>query len=235
MELESINHKPLNEAVYERILHAIASGRFLPGTKVTLSSLANQLGVSLMPVREALRRLEAQNLVSMKNRRIVIKQYSGDELRELLTIRLHLESLAAQKAAINSTQETTRKLENLMDQMDKARGFEAYLGKNRLFHLTLYSASEMPILLDIIQGLWLRASPYLHIYTSEVGDYKTSARAFHEGMLDGMKNNNPKEVKKWLERDLRTAATNVFRLLRRKERDVDGENAEASGKKVARI
>jgi len=235
MELQPIHHKPLNETVYERILRAIASGRFLPGTKVTLSGLAKQLGVSLMPVREALRRLEAENLVSMKNRRIVIKQYSENELRELLTIRLHLESLAAQKAAINSTQETTRKLENLMDQMDKARGFEAYLEKNRLFHLTLYSASEMFILLDTIQDLWLRASPYLHIYASEVGDYKTSARAFHEGMLDGMKNNNPKEVKKWLERDLRTAATNVFRLLRRKERDVDEEKAEVSGTEGLRI
>jgi DNA-binding GntR family transcriptional regulator len=235
MELEPINHKPLNETVYERILHAIASGRFLPGTKVTLSGLAKQLGVSLMPVREALRRLEAENLVSMKNRRIVIKQYSENELRELLTIRLHLESLAAQKAATNSTQETTRKLENLMDQMDKARGFEAYLEKNRLFHLTLYSAAKMPILLDIIQDLWFRVSPYLHIYTSEVHDYETKARPFHEGMLDGMKRNNPKEVRKWLERDLRTAARNVLRLLRRKERHVDDENAEALGKKVVRI
>ena len=50
-----------------------------------------------------------------------------------------------------------------------------------------------------------------------------------------MKNNNPKEVKKWLERDLRTAATNVFRLLRRKERDVDEKKAEVSGTEGLRV
>ena len=218
MPLERITHRTLNQTAYERILHAIASGELPPGAKVTLSSLAKDLGVSLMPIREAVRRLQAENLICMKNRRIEVTRYSTHQLRQLLEIRLQLEGFAAQKAARNCTDGTIRELEDLLERMQQAEGFDEYLRENRRFHLALYRAARRPMLLGIIQDLWHRVSPYLHIYIAEVPDYKALAISFHNGMLDGMRRKNPKDVRKWLELDLGTAAKHTLRLLARSER-----------------
>ena len=106
LELGSVDSSTLKERVYRRLLDAIVSGKIPPGSPITITQLAEKLGVSLMPVREALRKLEAEKFLSVKkNRRMMVKELSTSDLLDLLEIRLNLESLAAKRAVRNVTQE----------------------------------------------------------------------------------------------------------------------------------
>jgi DNA-binding GntR family transcriptional regulator len=216
--LKPIKHLPLKETVYENILIAITSGRFKPGMQITLSELSQQLGVSLMPVREAVRKLEAGNLIHIrKNRRIIIKEYTPDELNELLKIRLKLELMAARKATRNCTDETVKELESIQGDMNLANDIEEYLAKNWKFHYTIYHLANMHILQGIIKDLWLRVSPYLHIYIAEVPNYKSYAKNTHGGIIRGLKKRDAKEVCKYLSLDLRHTAELTTNLLKKRK------------------
>ncbi len=211
-DLTSVNHVTLEKTVYRKILEGIISGKLPPGTQITITQLADQLGVSLMPVRQALRALEAKNLVTIKkNRRLVIRKLSPDDLNELLEIRLHLERMAAEKAAKNCSNETIRELERLLDEMKTAKDREVYLEKNKEFHHTIYRTANQPILLEIIQDLWSRISPYYFTYLIE-GDV-TEHDPYHEGMLRGMRKRDPRAVCKWLTIDLKKAAKDLTKQL----------------------
>ncbi|UCE51558.1 MAG: GntR family transcriptional regulator [Desulfobacterales bacterium] len=216
--LKPIKHLSLKETAYENILKAITSGRFPPGSQITLSDLAQQLGVSLMPVREAVRKLEAGNLIHVrKNRRIIIKEYTPDELNELLQIRLKLELMATRKAVKNCTDETVKELERIQAEMNSAKDIEDYFEKNWIFHHTIYQTANMPILEGIIKELWLRVSPFLHIYIAEVPNYKSYTKRTHGGMIRGLKKRNAKEVCKYLSLDLRHAADLTTSLLKKRK------------------
>jgi DNA-binding GntR family transcriptional regulator len=211
-DLSSVNHLTLEKTVYRELLRGIISGKLSPGTKITITQLAEQLGVSLMPVRQALRALEAKNLITIqKNRRLTIRKLSADDLNELLQIRLNLECMAAQRAAANCTDETVLRLERLLEEMKTVEDRELYLEKNREFHHTIYRSASRSILLEIIEDLWSRISPYYFMYLVE-GDV-TKHMPYHEGMVKGMREKDPKAVCKWLKIDLEKAAEDLTNQL----------------------
>ena len=87
-QLKSVKHLTLEKRVYREILQAIVSGKLSPGSSVTITELAVGLNVSLMPVRTALKALEAKNLIHIqKNRRLIIRKLSLEDLQELFEIR----------------------------------------------------------------------------------------------------------------------------------------------------
>ena len=216
--LAPISCLTLKDAAYENIRKAIVSGKLAPGTQVTISHLAEQMGVSLMPVRESLKKLEAQNLIKInKNRRITVTKYSAEELSELLEIRLHLESMAATKGSTNCTNETIAKLELLIEEMEHAKDIEDYFEKNRDFHLAIYQLANMSILSGIIHDLWLRVSPYLHILIAELSDFRTRATPYHVGMVRGLREKDAHKVNKYLKLDLKNAADVILAILRERK------------------
>ena len=164
MKLKAIESETLQESVYNALVDAILSGRIAPGERITLESIAKQLNVSIMPVREAVRRLQARDFVSVeRNRRITVRELSPESLREILEIRLLLESVAAKRAAAQRDEETLRHLEEYSREFKDATDEDTFLQANRRFHFTLYQAANMPILLGVINSLWEQVSPYLHI------------------------------------------------------------------------
>ena len=81
MKLKVIESETLQESVYNALVDAILSGRIAPGERITLESIAKQLNVSIMPVREAVRRLQARDFVSVeRNRRITVRELSPESL-----------------------------------------------------------------------------------------------------------------------------------------------------------
>jgi DNA-binding GntR family transcriptional regulator len=219
MVMQPIQSTTLQEAVYNAIFRAIVSGTIPPGNKLTLEDLAKQLSVSIMPVREAIRKLEAGNLISIKkNRRIVVKELSSENLKEILNIRLYLEGLAAKRAAKVRSESSIKQLEKLIDAMNSSKDEETYLRFNREFHRTIYKEANLPILLEVIDILWERISPYLHILLREekLVNIKTLQKN-HKGMLGGMQQKNPSEVCKWLKSDLTQAANTISRMFKKQE------------------
>lgn len=215
MVLKAIEAPTLQEAVYEGLLSAILSGKIAPGERITLENIARQLNVSIMPVREALRRLEAGGFVNIeKNKRIVVKELSLDTLKEILEIRLILESVAIEKAAPIRSEEAMSRLEEIMPHFHVAENEEVLLGANKEFHFTIYRQANMPVLMEVITWLWERVSPYLHILIRTEKDWnRDSIIRIHSGMLEGMRRKDAAEVCKWLRLDLTEAADLLLKTL----------------------
>jgi DNA-binding GntR family transcriptional regulator len=216
-DLEPVEATTLKETVYHRLLTAIVSGKLPPGTQVTIAQLSNLIGVSFMPVREALQKLEAGSLISIqKNRRIIISELSADDLNELLRIRVNLECMAATEALKHPTDELVKNLEKIMKNISVSRNPEEFLKRNKAFHFSIYRSAKMPILQEVIEHLWRRVSPYLHIYATEATDFSDFdylRTKYHEGILKGIREKKAKDVCKWLTLDLKTAAERVVNWL----------------------
>ncbi len=210
--LNTVKHSTLEKQVYSEILQAIVSGRLSPGSSVTITELAQGLNVSLMPVRTALKALEAKNLIHIqKNRRLTIRKLSIDDLEELFQIRIKLEVAAAQEAARHCPPETLGNLERLLREMKTCQDRELYLEKNLAFHRAVYQSAGKPILFEIIDDLWHRISPYMYLYMKI--DVHTHD-PFHEGLVAAMREGDPQKAAEWLEADLSSSARELAERLR---------------------
>ena len=214
MQFEKIETLTVKETVYRKLMMAIVSGGIAPGTPLIAQELADQFGVSLMPIRESLRKLEAGGFVLVqKNRRLAVRELSVKDLCEILKIRLDLELMAAREAVKNITENELNRLDELMDKVKTAENPEEFLKQNYEFHHTIYETAKMPILKEMIRDLWMRVSPYFHIYTASTPNYRTLKIHYHEGIMEGLREKNVEKVCRYLTQDLEKAAELVSGVL----------------------
>jgi len=214
IEVETVKDK-----VYREISRAIMTGRLAPGERLLEAKIAGQMNVSRMPVREALHRLQEAGFVSPYQKTgKVVNHLSRQSLEEITHIRMILETEAARIAIQNSSQNTIAQMEHLYSKTVAAinkGNIDEMLELNKQFHFLFYQDAKMPILQQIITGLWDRVSPYVHILLKE-SDASASSRDVkknHRGMLDGMRHKDPEEVCIWLEADLLEGKKMVYDLL----------------------
>jgi len=175
MDLDSlnVNNNQLltrEEVVANAIRRAILRGTFKPGEKLDQQELAENLGVSRSPVREALRTLAAEELVTnIPHRGAIVTERSQTELKELLFMRLLLEGSAARRAAPNIEDAHLRHLEKIMSDAEEATDFEEILELNNDFHTTIYSAYDQPHQIRVIQMWRNKVAPYNRIYLDVPG------------------------------------------------------------------
>ena len=158
----------LRTQVYDSLRDALTAGRFAPGQKLSFRFVASTLGVSLTPVREAIRRLVAEGALEtmQPSHSVRVPLMTREKLLELRDIRLALESLAVEKAAARATAAQIARLRRIVSDLMIVRGkgdTVADRQKIREFHFALYAIAEQPALLQIIEGLWLRTGPYLNL------------------------------------------------------------------------
>jgi DNA-binding GntR family transcriptional regulator len=143
---------------YEALRQALVTGVLEPGQQINPKQVAADLGMSIIPVREALRRLEQDGLV-------VIRPYVGAEVKELpidelcenLLIRSQLESLAAELAAPLMTENALAEIKAELDRQEAclaAKHFESFGALNRRFHMTTYSVIRERRLIRLIEQIW---------------------------------------------------------------------------------
>jgi DNA-binding GntR family transcriptional regulator len=148
---------PIRDVVYENLRQAILDGAMQPGERLVEGELSEKLNVSRMPIREAIRKLEAEGLVEHIPRRgVVVKGFSEEDIIEIYTLREALEALAAVQAVRRATREDIRQIEVAMmeverlasmgDQADPREVFEA----NHRFSQLIIEACHMPRLIQIV-------------------------------------------------------------------------------------
>jgi DNA-binding GntR family transcriptional regulator len=133
------------EAVYRALRHGIVHGQLAPGERLRSDALANELRVSRTPVREALRKLEAEGLVEHSGSRLVVRALSEQDLTELFYVREALEGMAARLAAENATPSEIAEIRELLDDMETVRRGGALEVLRRLtgeFHQLVSRASH---------------------------------------------------------------------------------------------
>ncbi len=157
----------LRDHATRELRRALMSGQFEPGQHITIRGLAEQLGMSMTPVREAVARLAADRAITAEpNRWMRIPLLNGAELRELRDIRVALEGLATERAVARATPALARTLEELDAAIVALRPVgdpKAMIPAIGRLHFAIYRASAMPALVQLIEGLWLRSGPYVNL------------------------------------------------------------------------
>lgn len=184
MHISPDDMKTRQELVTDAIRAAILRGRFRPGDRLDQTDLADELKVSRSPVREALRILTAEDLVThYRHRGTVVTERTVDELKELLFIRQLLEGAATKRAVAHMTNDHLRKLEQILDEAEHADNMERVLVLNNEFHTSIYSAYDQRYLMDEIQKMRNKVAPYNRLYLDGPGQ-KASAWADHRRIYE---------------------------------------------------
>jgi DNA-binding GntR family transcriptional regulator len=184
VDTNAITVPTLAEEVYDRVRAGITSGALPPGSRLSIRPLAEQLSVSTMPVREALKRLQAEGFVAFGRRSVTVVSLTADELHQVFAVRMHLEQLAAEWALPRLGPTDVADLRALLVEMaDERLETARWRAMNRRFHQRFYECAASPYLLDLIRGVWDRVEPYMAIYASTVEDFSEAHRQ-HLRMLE---------------------------------------------------
>ncbi|MCK0150165.1 GntR family transcriptional regulator [Marivita sp. S6314] len=158
----------MGQQVYDRIAKALLTGQMRPNDKLTIRGLADQLGVSSTPVRDAVKQLTHEQVLEMRSPKDVrVPVLTRRSYLEILDIRLLLEGLAAERAAQEATPAHIKDLQRLLNRNDKAlakRNWGDATEGNQDFHLALSEIAGMPHLQKILRGLWLQMGPLVACY-----------------------------------------------------------------------
>jgi DNA-binding GntR family transcriptional regulator len=178
-----------HEAVYRRLRERILFGGFLPGGSVTLRGLALELGVSPMPVREAVRRLIAERaLVLRDNRRVLVAPMTREKFEQVLFARSTLESELAARALANMRRADIDEIERIDDSIDKAMSegdVSGYLRANHMFHFTIYRLARADMLLALVESVWLQFGPFMRMAYGRFGTSKLEDQ--HDAAIAAMR------------------------------------------------
>jgi DNA-binding GntR family transcriptional regulator len=181
----------VTRSIRERIL----AGEYPPGTKLDQHMLVNEFGASLIPVRESLRQLESQGFIRLyPHRGAFVADVSLAELQEIYLIRETLEELATRLAVPHLTATDMTLLSKLEAELSKAITLQAHdriLDLSMEFCFTIYTASQKPLLCQVIKGLWDRAQIYRQLTVHmpahlrrAVRNYRAILRAIKQGDAD---------------------------------------------------
>ncbi len=179
--------------VYAQIRQAIMQGQLQPGERLVLDRLATSLGVSRVPVTQALKRLETQGFVSNTRRgETVVVELSAADAFELYTLRIRLQPLAARYAAPRIQPEQLAEMENLAEWIAPLSGAERF-AMDRRFHEALANASGMPRLAQMCGNLWELTEVYraaldtqVHDLNLKIMDNENSSRE-HDALLAALR------------------------------------------------
>lgn len=192
------------ERVYAQLREAILSGHFVPGRSVTLRGVAQMLGVSPMPVREALRRLTAERALELlANRRVAVPMMSLPKLEEICDARVVLETAAAERALPNIGSEELAILHEIDAALNQAiarHDTAAYIRGNYQFHFTLYGYGSSAVTLPLIESLWMQIAPFMRLMLDSYG--LTNLPDRHQQALDAVARGSASGLRRAIELDI---------------------------------
>lgn len=194
------NYKPLRDVVFENLRGAILEGKLKSGQRLMEVQLAEQLGVSRTPIREAIRKLELEGLVLMLPRKgAYVADMSFKDLIDVLEIRATLEGLAASLASERRRDEDIKGLEKLAKEFEdsvKNGDIESVLKKDIEFHEYIFSLANNNKLYQLINSIWEQVHRFRVMYVS---DYEASLSLVdeHNKILQAIKDGNCELAKKY--------------------------------------
>jgi len=216
--LRPLARETLQDRSYEALRQAVMSGQFKPGQAITLRAAAAALGVSEMPVRGALLRLEAEGALEARGlqRTLTIPDLTPGELTELRDIRMVLEGLAAERAAAAITARELAEVEahcQAIAAAAEAGDRDAYVLANWAFHTAVYRASRMPKLLSVVEGLWMRVGPHVAAMMPD-RDHLIRSMPNHWIVLEALRRGDGPAAKAGIAADIAESAEELERALR---------------------
>lgn len=196
----------VHDQVYDSIRQRLITGRIAPGVGVSLRSLAAELGVSPMPVRDAVRRLVAERALAINpaNKRLSVPSLTAARLEQLSLARLWIEPELAARAAPHADAALLKTLQAIDAEVDaalKLGDVDRYMLANHRFHFALYERSGAEVLLAMAGGLWLQIGPFMRVVFGRVGaDGLVADR--HAEAMDALRTRDPEAARRAIAADL---------------------------------
>jgi DNA-binding GntR family transcriptional regulator len=208
------------QAIYQHLKDRILEGRLAPGQRLIIDEIAAQLGLSIIPVREALQLLQAERLVEIKpHAGATVAAVTSANIEEVFTILEGMEAVAVRRVAKNMPSDLDAKLQGLIQHMDtaeKRHDVERWSALNMDFHLAISDATGMPWLREITAralGNWDRIRR--HFFREGRHPSFTRAQREHHGILVALREGDPDEAELIVRRHNQRACRH-YSLLRAK-------------------
>lgn len=223
-DIRALDHENLGGTVYLTLCDAIVKGQFQPNDRLRIRTLAERLGTSVTPVRDAVLRLvQDRALVMRSSRDIRVPILSSAEYLEIRTIRMNLEGLAAETAAatvdadgIAALKRITVRNEQALAEGDAALATEL----NQVFHFQLTDIAGMPVLKSVLQRLWLQMGPLIGEMYRTAGD---EVMVHHRVLIQALSERDGKAAAAAIRTDILEAGAPILERVKRTEREAAGE------------
>lgn len=191
--------------VFSRLRKAIVEGDFAPGAPLKHGELSKLFGVSLIPIREALRKLEMERLVeSTPNKGARVAPVTADEVHDVYSVRILLETDALRRSMPRLTEADVESMHEIYSQMLALgrRDDQRYPELHRKLHFLLYEKCDSPWLLHMIETLWSHTERHRRL-ASKIVDFATDLGSdLHRGIIDYVEAGDVEQAVQSLERDL---------------------------------
>lgn len=216
-------YKPLREIVFETLREAILQGDMEPGTRLMEVQLAEKLGVSRTPVREAIRQLELEGLVVMVPRKgAYVAGLSTKDCMEVLEIRAALEGLAAQLAAQRVSHHEIKQLSEISERFyeyARKKDIQGLIDEDVTFHDVIYAASKNDRLLQLISGLREKVQRFRVAYISQFDKVSDLVKE-HQEILESISQRDGERARDLSERHIKNLRDNMNKELEDKRKDI---------------
>ena len=194
----------LSERAYQEVRTALMLSRLAPGEKLLLRPLAAQLGISATPVREALLRLVSEQALQIDERgTVIVPRIDRARFLEIRALRCALEGQAGEAAAALATEADIAALAGLHARLvaaERQRDFATALQTNEAFHFGLCRLAGMPVLLGLLEILWMQCGPLLSHLSA--GGPENPPRHGHLEALEGLRRRDGALVRAAIIRDI---------------------------------
>ena len=199
-----------SDLAYTRVRGLILSGELAPGAVLPQAALAQTIGISTTPLREALRRLKQEGLVELDAHRDArVRALDADEARDLLELRGSLEPLAASLAARRRTDEDIADVRAALDGLEglSSRPSATELESHQRFHAAIHRASHNALLVEILDGLWAKTDRYRR-HGLEAGrseEERDSRATEHRLLFEAVRDSDPDAAAELMRRHVETS------------------------------
>lgn len=205
------------DRIADALREAILRGTFEEGQSLRQDEIAAQFGVSRIPVREALRQLEAEGLVTIHlNKGAIVAVLSPSEVQELCEIRASLEATALQIAIPKLLESDFEKAAATLAATDQAADAAQWSRLNWEFHSTLYTPADRPRLLGLIKTLHINIDRYVRLQMEKM-HYLERSQTEHYQILAACRQRNGEAATQLLKQHIDTAGQELVRYLQLRE------------------
>ncbi|MBE6798082.1 MAG: GntR family transcriptional regulator [Ruminococcaceae bacterium] len=207
-------HKSISLAdqIFERLESDILIGKYAYGTLLTETALSEELGVSRTPIREALRRLQQENLIKDTNKGMMVVGITDEDLKDIYNVRLKLEGMVIEKFIENMTEETLAALKEILDFQEFYGGkHDSYhvIFKDSEFHESIYKNCGSPILCETLLPLHKKVVKFRQASIEKTGRTEKSINE-HKALYNAIKQRDIASAKRLVEEHILNARNSIM-------------------------
>lgn len=214
-----ISRESVSQQAYLAIRNSLMRSKLKPGQRLIARQVADELGISVTPVRESLLRLVSENVLAFDDRgTVMVPDMTVEQCTELRDLRMLLEGEGAARAALLATADDIDTLSQIHQRYTRTEGlmdFTSSLAENENFHFTLCHLARSPSLFRIVENLWLQFGPMLaYLYDTGTRPFHGQVHA-HEAVIAALRAKDAEAARRAISEDILIGGKAIIERLNR--------------------